>query len=134
MKYEKLLRYLIEWGKEDFYLKSIFDEERHNNDLKEKNIPDELKKEMIEARKEYIEYIGGEDMQKKHCIGCYDNFYNCGDKTCWSFDKAKKLVTKFYIDNETPMSQKSGYTKKNVPPCYKKQGGVLLNEIPNYAK
>lgn len=134
MKYTKLLNYFIRWGKEDFYLKSILDADRYIKDMADKCIPDELKAEIREAREQYLEYIGGEKMAYKHCVGCYENFYNSGDKTCWHFDKNKVLQTKYYIDNNASMGYKNNYRAMKVPPCYRKQGGVLVDKIPMEAK
>jgi hypothetical protein len=73
----------------------------------------------------------------KHCPGCRNDFYNgnneLGVKRCWSLKDAK-LVTRFRLSINTPMSQKSGYVKTRVPDCYHENGFVYLNEIPNYAE
>jgi hypothetical protein len=75
---------------------------------------------------------------KKDCVGCRDNFYNSfnlyGIKDCWSFDKKKKLETKYELSIHTPMNIKSAYLKVKVPDCYHKQGYVLCKKIPDYAR
>jgi hypothetical protein len=62
-------------------------------------------------------------MSIEKCRGCRNNFYNgnnnLGVKRCWSFKDAK-LVKKYYIHMNTPMS---GYKKawRSVglkPDCY----------------
>ena len=77
-------------------------------------------------------------MEKKHCNGCRDDFYNGNNPlkvaSCWSFDKKKKLVTKFKLSVHTPMNIKGAYIKSKVPPCYHRDGFVFLDQIPNYAK
>ena len=134
MKYDKLIKFFIRWGKEDFYLKSILDTDRYIKDMADKCIPDELKVEIREARNEYLEYMGGEKMEYKHCVGCNDNYYNTGEHKCWNFDTDKVLETKYYIDNNASMGYIKNYTKMNVPPCYSKQGGIMLSKIPDEAK
>ncbi len=52
-------------------------------------------------------------MEKKHCRGCKDNFYNgnnpLGVSQCWSFDPNKKLVTRFVLSVDAPMNQRGCY-------------------------
>lgn len=73
----------------------------------------------------------------EHCTGCYNDHYNQpGNSTtgkCWSLPSAK-LITRFEIGINTPMNQKSGYSKMKKPGCYRKLGVVYLESIPPYAK
>lgn len=57
--------------------------------------------------------------QKSDCQGCYDNFYNGGDKECWSLKNAtlvkKKLVG---IDDVPPWTTQP---IRMVPTCWNGQ-------------
>lgn len=73
----------------------------------------------------------------KLCCGCRNNFYNgnndLGVKRCWSADKAE-IVTRFTLSINTPMHIKEAYRKEQLPSCYKRQGYVHLDQIPDYAQ
>lgn len=76
-------------------------------------------------------------MNKKHCIGCRDDFYNgknnLGVKECWCLKDAK-LVTRYRLSVSTPMNIRSAYQKVRRPHCYNEPHYVHLREIPHYAK
>lgn len=76
-------------------------------------------------------------MTKNDCHGCHDDFYNGGagmNGECWSFDASKSLKVRFYIHRDSPMGEKRNYEKRKVPPCWLPHIGVMLDEIPSYAK
>jgi hypothetical protein len=82
-------------------------------------------------------FTGTGYMNKKHCHGCRDDFYNghnpYGVEECWMLKDAK-LVTKFELSTATPMNIRSAYTKLKRPNCYNSKGYVYLDTIPGYAK
>lgn len=70
-------------------------------------------------------------MDKKHCSGCIDNFYNgnnpYGVKECWSLKDAK-LVTRIAIGHwESPpyLNKK----KLKVPACWQGEGSNRTHYI-----
>ena len=70
-------------------------------------------------------------MDKKHCIGCANNFYNgrnnLGIKECW-FLKNAKLVWRIPIGNweQPPYLNKK---KIQVPDCFHKRGSNKTHYI-----
>lgn len=60
------------------------------------------------------------NMDVKHCAGCYNNFYNQGDKCCWNL-KSAKLVWRIPIgvDERPPYKNKKA---KRVPSCWRGGG------------
>ena len=81
-------------------------------------------------------------MDKKHCAGCRQNFYNgnndMGIKECWML-KTAKVVTRYEIHMDAPMNVRSNYRKVRRPTCfdtggYSGTGTALLDKIPHYAK
>ena len=79
-------------------------------------------------------------IDKKHCIGCEDNFYNennpYGIKECWSLKDAKLIMRKpVGINERPPWTRKS----EKLPSFYSQKGTVFvepscnsLKSIPNY--
>ena len=72
-------------------------------------------------------------MKKENCRGCYNDNYNYGlggAKQCWSFDKSKKLESKYVIHKNLAPPYEKHHIRK-VPPCYKPQdyAVVSLNNI-----
>ena len=66
-------------------------------------------------------------MDKKHCRGCRDNFYNgnnpLGVKECWMLEDAKLIMRKEVdINQRPPWDQKA----KRVPSCYSKAGSIFV--------
>ncbi len=64
-------------------------------------------------------------MEKKHCVGCGDNFYNSnnglGVKECWAFDRKKKLEKRISIglwENPPYLNKKA----IRIPPCFHGRG------------
>lgn len=57
-------------------------------------------------------------MNTKHCLGCVNDFYNgknpYGVKECWSLKNAA-LTTRYRLHVNTPMDQRSGFVKVDVP-------------------
>lgn len=71
------------------------------------------------------------------CAGCRNDFYNgnnpLGVQRCWSVESAS-IIPRFRLSVNTPMDRKSGYEKLKRPNCYRQDGFVFLEAIPNYAK
>ncbi len=67
-------------------------------------------------------------MNKKHCEGCRENFYNgnneLGVKECWRL-KTAKLVTRWMVYWWSPPSTA---TKVRVPSCYCQTGHAAYYE------
>ena len=67
-------------------------------------------------------------MDKKHCAGCRDNFYNgnndMGITECWSLETAKLVRKKLVpLDQRPPWNQPA----QAVPSCYSKSGYVCVD-------
>jgi len=69
-------------------------------------------------------------MDKKHCVGCRNNFYNgnndIGVSECWSLKNAK-LKTRYSIGWWTP-TLKENFIKVRVPSCYHQNGSVFYTD------
>ena len=66
-------------------------------------------------------------MDKKHCIGCRDNFYNgqnpYGIERCWLLDKAILTMRKeVHVDQSPPWTQKP----RLIPSCYSRPRYVYV--------
>ncbi len=65
---------------------------------------------------------------KKHCIGCNDNFYNgnnqYGISECWNFKKAKLIKRKKVGINDVPPWT---WKPQKFPSCYRRKGYVFIN-------
>ena len=66
-------------------------------------------------------------MDRKHCTGCRNNFYNgnndLGVKECWSMKDAKLIMRKeVHIDQMPPWKQKA----IELPNCYSKERFVYV--------
>lgn len=76
-------------------------------------------------------------MNRKHCSGCRDNFYNgnndIGVSQCWMLKDAK-VIARFEISVNAPMGTRSNYFKVRRPNCYSQKGVVFLKDIPSYAR
>lgn len=76
-------------------------------------------------------------MEKKHCVGCTDNFYNgnnqYGVQACWLLKDAK-VIQRYSISVNAPMGTRANYVPEKRPTCYHAKGVVYLNAIPDYAK
>lgn len=77
-------------------------------------------------------------MDKKHCVGCKNNFYNGGGRECWSLETAK-VVTKYAIHMDAPMGDRKNFRKVSIPNCF--YGGgysgdhhAYVDKIPETAK
>lgn len=64
-------------------------------------------------------------MDKKHCVGCDNNFYNgnnpLGIKECTHFKDAK-LIFRYRIGWWVPQTRKENFVKVTVPNCYTQIG------------
>lgn len=67
-------------------------------------------------------------MEKSHCSGCEQNFYNgnngLGIKECWSFKDARLIKRKQVGINDTPPWT---WKPELFPSCYCKKGYVFIN-------
>ena len=67
-------------------------------------------------------------MDKKHCLGCEQDFYNGKNqynvKECWSFKVAKVIFRK-----EVPVWQEPPWNQKAIrkPNCYRRKGYVYID-------
>lgn len=66
-------------------------------------------------------------MDKKHCAGCRDDFYNgnneYGIKECWMLKSAKLILRKeVHINQVPPWNQKP----QMFPSCYRKSKHVYV--------
>lgn len=70
-------------------------------------------------------------MDKKHCRGCENDFYNghndMGIKECWSL-KSAKLVTRFEIGTWTQPMQPGAFTEVRLPNCYHRKGSSFYTK------
>lgn len=74
-------------------------------------------------------------MNKSHCAGCRNNFYNgnndLGVNECWSL-KTAKLKTRYSIGWQTP-AFKQNFIKVKKPSCYHQPGSIYYtNSIKDY--
>lgn len=76
-------------------------------------------------------------MDKKHCSGCEQNFYNGNNpynvKECWHLKDAK-MMTRFAISMNAPMGTKSNYYKVKKSSCFQQKGTCFLKQIPDYSE
>ena len=74
-------------------------------------------------------------MDKKHCAGCSDDFYNgknpMGVKECWML-KTAKIVTLFRIGTWTVPTQLYAFTKCKVPHCFHRDGEHYYDKLPSF--
>lgn len=68
-------------------------------------------------------------MNKKHCVGCEDNFYNgnndIGVQECWGFETAKLVLKKQVSIHQVPPWKQE---PTQVPSCYHKRGYVFIDK------
>ena len=66
-------------------------------------------------------------MDKKHCLGCEEDFYNdknpLGSKVCWSLQDAKLIMRKRVGINERPPWKRK---PEKLPDCYRQKGYVFI--------
>ena len=71
-------------------------------------------------------------MDKKHCLGCRNDFYNdknhLGVKECWSFKKAK-LVTKLGPIGHWENPPYKNKEKKKIPNCWHGEGSNRVHWV-----
>lgn len=77
-------------------------------------------------------------MDKKHCQGCYNDFYNhrinCnGKQECWSLASAK-LQTMYTTSIHTPHDKAENFTKVEKPSCYHQDGMVYYTQLPEHLR
>jgi hypothetical protein len=66
-------------------------------------------------------------MDKKHCVGCRDDFYNgkndLGVSECWSLKDAKLVMKKeVHLDQRPPWTQKA----QRLPGCFRRPRHVYV--------
>lgn len=70
-------------------------------------------------------------MDKKHCVGCRENFYNgnndIGEEECWMLKDAK-LVRRWRIPIDMPMYREN-FDEVTVPNCYHDSGYMFRDDI-----
>lgn len=75
-------------------------------------------------------------IDKKHCNGCRDNFYNGNNplnvKECWSL-KTAQLVTRWRTGTWTMPATPGAFTEVRVPHCYHAQGYSFTDKLPAFA-
>ena len=73
-------------------------------------------------------------MDKQHCIGCYNDFYNrrlnCdGKRECWSL-KSARLQTMYAISVNAPQDRASRFARVQRPSCYHQSGMCYYDKLP----
>ncbi len=75
-------------------------------------------------------------IDRKHCAGCRNDFYNVGtgaalspEGRCWSRDEAK-VIRRFQIHIDVPMSQPGAFVEVKRPDCYHATGLVFFKQPP----
>lgn len=75
-------------------------------------------------------------MDKIHCIGCDDNFYNghnpIGVKECWLL-KSANLMTRWANGINDP-TVKGNLHEVQKPNCYHQRGTVYFNRLPEHCR
>lgn len=73
-------------------------------------------------------------MNKMHCAGCRNNFYNgnnnLGVSECWSL-KTAKLITRYQIYSHVP-TYRENFIKVRKPSCYHQQGVYFTDSLNGY--
>ena len=75
-------------------------------------------------------------MNRDHCIGCKDDFYNgknpMGVKECWMLKDAT-VITRYAIGTWMP-TVRGSFTKVKKPQCYRAKGTVYMNTLPEHCR
>ena len=77
-------------------------------------------------------------MDKKHCSGCYNDFYNHrtnfnGKNECCHLENAE-IITVFEIHRDTPQDKASRFRKRKRPSCYKAQNFCHYRQLPEHLR
>jgi hypothetical protein len=76
-------------------------------------------------------------IDRKHCVGCRDDFYNRSELApngrCWNRATAK-VITRYAIGTWTQPTQPGAYTETRKPDCYHQQGTHYHNKLPDFVK
>lgn len=67
------------------------------------------------------------------CQGCRDNFYNRGEKRCWSLDSAV-MATLYRIGTWTDPTSKGAFTEIKAYNCYHEEGASIVKGVPAFVK
>lgn len=63
-------------------------------------------------------------MDKSHCVGCHDNFYNSETSSCWMLKSAKLAMRKrVHVDQIPPWKNKPA----KFPICYHEDRYVYVD-------
>lgn len=75
-------------------------------------------------------------MDKSHCQGCRNNFYNgnntFGISECWSL-KAATLVKVYELPIHSVPTKLSNFRGVLVPHCHHREGFSYYKQIPSFA-
>src|SRR5438128_47461 len=76
-------------------------------------------------------------MDKKHCAGCEDDFYNgknpLGVKECWSLKDAE-VVTRYSIGTWTEPTRPGAFREVQRPNCYHRKGEHFYKRLPDFVR
>jgi hypothetical protein len=76
-------------------------------------------------------------MDKRHCAGCRDDFYNdhnpMGVKACWNLKDAK-IVKRYRIHRDSMPGSKGAFTEVRVPNCMYGNGWYYYKSLPDFVK
>lgn len=76
-------------------------------------------------------------MDKRHCRGCRNDFYNgrqnFGGTDCWSL-KTAKLVTRYEIHRDSYPDAPRAFRKVRRPNCYHAPPMYYYDKLPDFVK
>jgi hypothetical protein len=72
------------------------------------------------------------DEKQVHCQGCRDDFYNRGEKRCWSLDDAK-MVRRWETGTWTDPTKPGAFTEVETLNCFNASGRHFTASLPQCA-
>lgn len=76
-------------------------------------------------------------MDKTHCVGCDENFYNgnnpYGIEECWHL-KTAKVIKRYRTGINVPWTRKENFVEVLAPNCYRKNGYCYIGELPKHLR
>lgn len=66
------------------------------------------------------------------CRGCHDDFYNRGDKRCWSLESAR-IVRRWRIHRNMAPTVREAFTEVEVYHCRTETNYVFQEKLPSFA-
>lgn len=76
-------------------------------------------------------------MDKRHCLGCEDDFYNgknpLGVAECWML-KTAQIVKRFWIGTWDTPTTPGAFREAKVPNCYRQKGRHYSDTVPSFVK